>query len=249
MRKDWLSTREVSRLLKVSEASVRRWSDAGLMPVERVGLRGERRFQEADVRRFREGGLQTVPAQREAARPPMVTFAGVSVALGSHLATFYDSDAARFRLTIPFLAEGLRQDQACLVVAEARVLDGYLRELGAQQGVDLDAAMNRGILVSATTIGATAEEALARWQELAWSALGQGSGVLRMVGEMTHALATLAPAGELIPFEDRVNSTIKRLPAVVVCQYDARHFDGQTILGAIRTHPDTFDMNQGRLLG
>jgi CheY-like chemotaxis protein len=178
----------------------------------------------------------------------MVTFAGVSVALGSHLATFYDNDAARLRLTIPFLAEGLRQDQACLVVAEARVLDGYLRELGAQQGVDLDAAMNRGILVSATTVGATAEEALARWQELAWSALGQGSGVLRMVGEMTHALATLA-AGELIPFEDRVNSIIKRLPAVVVCQYDARHFDGQTILGAIRTHPDTFEMNQGRLLG
>jgi hypothetical protein len=46
-----------------------------------------------------------------------------------------------------------------------------------------------------------------------------------------------------------LNSTIKRFPAVVVCQYDAREFDGRAVLGAMKTHPDIFELNLGSLIG
>ena len=37
-----LNTKEAARFLRVSEASIRRWSDAGLLPARRVGRRRER---------------------------------------------------------------------------------------------------------------------------------------------------------------------------------------------------------------
>ena len=52
MSKDWLSTRQAAKRLGVSEASVRRWSDRGLLPVQRVGKRLERRFKAEHLERF-----------------------------------------------------------------------------------------------------------------------------------------------------------------------------------------------------
>src|SRR5260370_35239923 len=49
-----LNTREAARFLRVSEASIRRWSDSGLLPSGRVGRRRERRFAEADLIAFVE---------------------------------------------------------------------------------------------------------------------------------------------------------------------------------------------------
>ena len=97
--------------------------------------------------------------------------------------------------------------------------------------------------------GETADEASALWQELAWGVLGPSSGILRVVGEMTDALGEGSPPGELVRFEEGLNSTVKRFPAVVVCQYDARKFDGMALLGTIKTHPDIFEMNVGSLIG
>jgi excisionase family DNA binding protein len=237
-----LGTREVAELLTVSEASVRRWSDAGLLPVERVGRRGERRFRESDVRRFLEKGRRQGPAG--------VMLGGTPLAVGAHVATFYDNDAARLRLTIPFLADGLRQGQACLLVAAGSVLESYLSALRAQEGLDLDRSLSSSLLVTHDALGKTSDEASSRFQELAWSAIARSSGLLRVVGEMVFAVdATQEPARELLRFEEGLNSTIRRLPAVVVCQFDVREFDGITILGAIKSHPDTFEMNQGLLIG
>src|SRR5256885_10054098 len=61
MSKGWLSTLQAAKRLGVSEASVRRWSDRGLLPVQRVGKRLERRFQAGEV-----GPLLPPPP----ARPP-----------------------------------------------------------------------------------------------------------------------------------------------------------------------------------
>ena len=122
------------------------------------------------------------------------------------------------------------------------------REIGAQEGVDLDAAISRGTFAIASGIGKTTDEASARWEELAWGALGRSSVVLRVVGEMTDALDPQSPPIELVRFEESLNSTIKRFPAVVVCQYDVREFDGKAVLSAIKTHPAIFEMNLGSLI-
>ncbi len=47
-----MTTSEVARLLKVHINTVRRWSDQGILKAYRVGSRGDRRFDKADVATF-----------------------------------------------------------------------------------------------------------------------------------------------------------------------------------------------------
>ncbi len=47
-----LTVAEVSALLRAHPNSVRRWADMGLLPVYRIGQRGDRRFKPDDVAAF-----------------------------------------------------------------------------------------------------------------------------------------------------------------------------------------------------
>jgi transcriptional repressor of dcmA and dcmR len=54
-----LDISEAAQLLNVSETSLRRWTNAGVLPCLRIGLRRERRFRPADLLAFME---QPAPA-------------------------------------------------------------------------------------------------------------------------------------------------------------------------------------------
>src|SRR4030081_2183444 len=104
-----LNTKEAARFLRVSEASVRRWSDAGLLPARRVGRRRERRFERGDLVKFLGQPVHDVwPAVAE--HSP-VFVGGAPIPAGAHIAPIYSTDLGGLRLPIPFLAEGLRAGQ------------------------------------------------------------------------------------------------------------------------------------------
>src|ERR1700704_3867746 len=110
-----LNTLEAARFLRVSEASIRRWSNAGLLPVRRIGGRRERRSREADLVKYL-GGAGGAPSGRHAGADPVdVSVGGASVPIRSHVATFYNSDEGRLRLSGPFLADGIRAGQPCFL--------------------------------------------------------------------------------------------------------------------------------------
>ncbi len=66
-----LTARQVARLLNVHVNTVRRWNDRGILKAYRIGPRGDRRFDKADVEGFLSGngdgsgndqhGSQSVP--------------------------------------------------------------------------------------------------------------------------------------------------------------------------------------------
>ncbi|HEY8641616.1 MAG TPA: helix-turn-helix domain-containing protein, partial [Candidatus Dormibacteraeota bacterium] len=146
---DLYSTRAAASYLRVSEASVRRWADAGLIAVQRIGLRQERRFALADLQRFAEAGRRAAsqpfgppegePARREAGLPS--TPSGAQLGVHDHVATFFDSDAGRLRVSLPFLRDGLLGGQPCMLVASEQVADEYRQALSREPGVDLEAAI------------------------------------------------------------------------------------------------------------
>ncbi|TME95812.1 MAG: helix-turn-helix domain-containing protein, partial [Chloroflexi bacterium] len=111
---DTLNTEGAARFLGVSEASIRRWSDLGLLAVERRGRRGVRRFAPEELVRFRTREAAPAPARH---RQDSVAIGALRLPLHSHLATFYDSDASRLRLTAPFLRDGLLAGEPCFLVA------------------------------------------------------------------------------------------------------------------------------------
>src|SRR6476620_2500940 len=114
-----LNTREAARLLRVSEASIRRWSDSGLLPARRVGRRRERRFERADLERF----LGRSTAERLDVPTATVAIGGLSIPLRGHFAPIYSSDEGALRLTVPFLADGLRAGQTAFVAATGEMLE------------------------------------------------------------------------------------------------------------------------------
>src|SRR5258708_15140588 len=90
-----LNTREAARFLRVSEASIRRWSDAGLLVAQRVGRRRERRFAADDLRHFLEnppGG-----ARGPASEVSTVNVGGAAVPLRAPLAPSTTPDLAPLR--------------------------------------------------------------------------------------------------------------------------------------------------------
>ena len=224
------NTRDAARLLGVSEASVRRWSDAGLLPVHRLGRRGTRRFAEADLRRF--AAAQGEPAP-ELPRPrPQVD-------VHDHLATFYSSDSGRMRLSLPFLRAGLAEGDRCFLVGSESMVGQYVKALDAGAGEQAQAAAANGGLVIRSSVGSTARAAVAGWEELWSDALSTGCSGIRVVGEMA-TYEGFPEAQEMLDYEVAYDSLSKRFPVRTLCQYDVRRFDGKTVLGALQAHPDLF---------
>jgi excisionase family DNA binding protein len=232
------TTKSAATYLGVSEASVRRWADAGLLAVQRVGRRRARRFAEDDLNLFKASArMARFPMTGGANPPPAPRASG----FGSHdhFATFYGSDAGRLRLSLPFLRDGLLAGQRCFLVASKAVADEYLQALGRHPSIDLARVIESGALTIRSSVGSSAREATDAWERLWWEAFGLGASAIRVVGEMATYEGFSGPS-EMLDYEVAYDSLAKRLPVMTRCQYDVRRFSGETIMGALKAHPDLF---------
>lgn len=242
-----LNTEEAARFLRVSEASIRRWSDAGRLPSRRIGGRRERRFREFDLLAYL-GAAEAARGPRAVQVSEEVNVGGLPLRLHSHLATFYKTDAGRLRLTVPFFAEGIRAGQPCFLAAADEVVDTYLVALRTE-GVDIDSAVKRGTFVVVSGgPGTSVQGALDFWEQQFWPARAGGQTVIRVVGEMSSERKLFSSDAEMMNYEVAFSMLSNRFPIVTLCQYDVREFDGETIFDAIRVHPDLFGLHLGSFL-
>jgi len=236
-----LNTAEAARFLRVSQASIRRWSDSGQLPSRRVGGRRERRFKESDLAAFLDFQATTNSASG-------VVVGGIAIAAPAHLATFYSTDTGLLRVTLPFLAEGLRLGEPCVLVATGGLLSRYVEALGRQDGVDLGRAQDSGLFIAAQFAEGTAAEAIAEWEQRLSQLMARGARSIRIAGEMVSERAMFASEDEMLRYEEAFELMSKRYPVVVICQYDVREFDGVAILRALKAHPDMFGFRIGAFL-
>jgi excisionase family DNA binding protein len=248
-----LNTREAARFLRVSQASVRRWSDSGLLAARRVGRRRERRFAEADLQRFLGQPIsrpQPAPTSAPAAAhaSSAINVGGQWIPIRSHLAPIYGTDHGGLRLSVPFLADGLRAGQHCFLAATGDVLARYVKALTEEQGIDFGAAIASGRLAIVAWPGASVADAIASWESLFGSALAGGPTVMRVVGEMSCEREMFASDAEMMVYEEAYDLMVRRYPAVTLCQYDARLIAGELMLRMLKAHPDMFAQHLGGLL-
>ncbi|HKB19249.1 MAG TPA: MEDS domain-containing protein [Candidatus Dormibacteraeota bacterium] len=233
-----LNTAEAARLLRVSEASIRRWSDSGLLRAARIGRRRERRFHESDLLAFGE-----LPPSK---RAPIgtVNVGGMAIPVPIHLAPLYSTDEGRLRLTVPFLAEGIRLGQPVFLVANGPVLATYLDALGAQAGVDLERAQKDGLFTLVAFEG-DGSAAIAQFERLFGEALATRQTLIRLVGEMACVLTMFSSEDEMLRFEEAFEVMFRRYQIAAICQYDVRLFDGPSLLRMLKAHPDLFGLRSG----
>src|SRR6266550_2180809 len=115
-----LDIREAAALLRVSETSLRRWTNAGRLPCLRVGGRRERRFRRSDLLAFLNGEGATGPSHSRC-----------------HFCGLYTSDLSRVREAAAFLAAELRPGTLSLLVAGPHVQRAVIEMLERDRPVDV----------------------------------------------------------------------------------------------------------------
>jgi excisionase family DNA binding protein len=241
-----LTTREAARFLRASEASLRRWADAGLLPASRVGRRRARRFREDDLLRFM-GPDPGGPSPAVAGPKRAISLEGMLVGLGSHLGSFYSTDAGRLRLGLPFLRDGIRSGQPCVLFAQPDMRAHYVQAL-RRESIDVDDTERSGLLTMLSVVPLSPEEFIARLEGVFIDVTRQRPGPFRFLGEPVAGLAVVQSIEALLRFEHQCGALAKRFPMVMLCAYDVRQFDGLTILECLKLHHDTFAYGPGYFL-
>jgi excisionase family DNA binding protein len=234
-----LDIAQAAAFLNVSETSLRRWTNAGLLPHLRVGGRRERRFRHADLVAFLEhhsGELHPTPAPHGSAKAQLV-IDGWTLTLGTHLCGLYSTDLGRLRLAARFLIGGLRPETACLLVGPKRIRDAITARLAEAQS-DLKEHVRRGRLSYADHAKTPAVQ-LERFDALVRGAVGSGAGSVRIVADATDFVGKLDTGHA--EFEAALDRFIARqFPVVILCLHDVRRLSGERVLDALKTHPDNF---------
>src|SRR5690242_5585574 len=212
---DLLDIKQAARFLKVSETSLRRWTNDGRLACLRIGRKRERRFRRVDLLAF----LEAQPASFEP--PGHVIIGGMLVPHGTHLCGLYATDDGRAKLAAGFLADGLHRGSVCYLVAAPGVRDGILTSI-EQDRLSLRAEIEAGRLVLSQH-AASAGAQYAYFETVFRAATRAGAHSLRLVGDMWSARAR-APEG-LVEFEAGFDELIaRRFPVVALCQYDVSRF-------------------------
>ncbi len=121
LRSTKLTSKEVARLLGVSEASVKRWADGGLLSAEKTAG-GHRRFRPADVAAFRRAGHGE---ETPRARPRHTAATAAHVASG--VVTFEEGDDGNAAALIAEMYDallGARDEEAAALLVNLH-LHGY----------------------------------------------------------------------------------------------------------------------------
>jgi transcriptional repressor of dcmA and dcmR len=239
-----------AQFLNVSETSLRRWTNAGLLPCMRVGRRRERRFRRGDLLAFME---QPGAARRSSGENRgWVDARGsgdepVTTVHGNHLCGIYGSDSGFLSLAVPFLLEGLREGSICFFVGPARSQEKVRKNLE-----DLHPSLASDIKEGRLVLTLHRKSAKAEWKFLeshVRKAEKAGESSFRVVGDMIGIRAQVS-AKELVRFEAGLDERLTRkYPISILCLYDAREFTGIELLNALKTHRDTFGFPLGRALG
>ena len=246
---DLLDIGQAAHFLNVSEASLRRWTNDGLLLCLRIGRRRERRFRRADLLAFMEQpvGRKRPPNGKEGTmnrRGPQED--AVAAIHGNHLCGIFGSDGARLDLAVPFLLEGLQQRSVCFLVAPLKAQRQILKAMkNKRASLDSDIEARRLIVSEHQK---SAAEQIHFFDTAMTKAEDEGVESFRLFADM-WGLRLLVTAKEMIALEVGFEQIIvTRFPVVALCAYDARKFTGIELLDALKDHDDTFRFPLGRTI-
>jgi anti-sigma regulatory factor (Ser/Thr protein kinase) len=149
----------------------------------------------------------------------------------SHDALVYGSDEEFTGVLVPFIREGLDQDQPVTAAVTGRNIALLRDALGADADAVTFIDRDGWYLRPASTI--------AGWLGVLAKATAAGRESLRLIGEVGFG-----PAGRhrvWTRYEAAVNRVFAAAPALIICPYDTRALPAGVIADARRTHPTVRD--------
>ena len=160
---------------------------------------------------------------------------------GMHLCYIYNDDAERVRTMAKFFASGFSSGQKALSIVDS-VTPHDLRQ--TLQGMGIDVADDKGNFATASNDDSYCPDGsfkpdslLAGVGAFCQQARSEGFAGARISGDMSWALRRRVSMPELMDYEVKVTEYLKTCPFTAICEYDARKFDGATIMDVLSVHP------------
>ena len=248
-----LNIKQAAQYLNVSEISIRRWTDAGKLACLRVGGRRVRRFKHQYLTDFLEKQSSSDPEVREVrgidgGKRSKILLEGIAINYGNHLCSLYETDIGRIKLSVPFLADGLRSGDKCFLIASNLTQDDILHHLKEVYPETRSAIKRSRLVISDGT--PTSRDLYEYFEQNFLESTRHGDQYIRVLGDMAWAIDKRMSFDDLMDFEMRYNHSLARKFAVVsLCQYDSRRFAGTEILNVLKQHKDTFQFPLSRFIG
>lgn len=162
---------------------------------------------------------------------------------GTHMCLIYDNDEQCRKIISKFLAGGLDSGERIGYFADT-LTPGDVRAWLKDMGVSLPEERADGpfnIYAAESVYCPLGEfvpsEMLERLKESYTSAIAAGYEGVRVSGEMSWALKGIPGSDRLMEYEALANTLFATYPVTPICQYDARRFDGATLLNVLKVHP------------
>lgn len=170
-------------------------------------------------------------------------FAGARVPVGTHICQIFSDDAERSSAMLKFLHKGLalREKTACF---SEKLDEEHLRDILRESGLDMAALETERTFLRASAKAVyfsggrfEPERMLGLITAFHQDSIKEGHPAARVIGEMEPDIRSVPGGDRLLEYEARVSVLLRQHPVTAMCQYDARLFDGATIMDVLRVHP------------
>jgi len=170
-------------------------------------------------------------------------FSDERVPEGQHICYLYIDDAERMRVIAKFMESGLKSREKLLYMVDVMTPDEMLDCL-EELGVDARSQPSQFTMAeAASTYCPTGVFNTKYMLDLITKFYLQAVNIegyegARGTGEMSWCLVEgRADEAALLEYEASLNLLIEKYPLTACCQYDARRFDGSTIMDVLSVHP------------
>ena len=162
---------------------------------------------------------------------------------GSHMCHIYNDDTERRNVVSKFVESGLQGREKVGYFVDLVSAEDMPADLSAL-GIDLPPGIDaRGLSITSTLDTYCPdgtflpERMLENLRSMYRNSIAEGYAGARAGGETSWALQGIPGSERLIEYEARINIVVREHPTTVVCQYDARRFDGGALFDVLNVHP------------
>jgi len=163
--------------------------------------------------------------------------------VGVHICQIIQDDLERDQALMSYLLSGLEAGERVSCFSD-RVHFSAIADYCEQHQVSLADAQKAKSFTLATTQETyfpggdfQPERMIDLLREYQTSAAREGYPAARVIGEMAPEIQNMPGRSRLLEYEAKVTMLLRDHPVTSVCQYDARCFDGATIMDVLKVHP------------
>lgn len=169
-------------------------------------------------------------------------FTGDHYAAGTHMCLIFNDENERRKIIGKYLESGMVSGERVAYFADNATIsdmDAWLKDM------DIDVKAIKKDDLSITEAESTycpsgkfvPEDMLDTLRTFYAQSKQDNYPACRVSGEMSWALKGIPGSERLMEYEALVNDVLVTHPVTAICQYDARRFDGATILECLEVHP------------